>query len=62
MGHVVEVDSDELILLRSKAESYDEISEKIGSFYSDDDGNPPPEEEGDLLTMGEWIATYFGYL
>lgn len=38
-----------------KVKHYDQISDKIASFYEED-------SDADLLTIGEYIASEFGYL
>ncbi len=44
--------------MSQKADSYDEIAEKIAEFYDEDNG----ENDTDLADIGEWVAIYFGYL
>lgn len=54
-----------VVKIRSKAEKWDELSDRIGKFYEtyDDDGNEiEAEEEGDLMDIGEVAATLTGYL
>lgn len=41
---------------RKKAEKWDELENKIGAFYEDEDS------EGDLFDIGEISAMAFGYL
>jgi hypothetical protein len=43
-----------------KADKWDELDEKIGRFYSEDDDNE--DEEGNLCDIGEVAALCLGYL
>ena len=51
-----DLDSKAIAELIRKAKAYDEISDKIDEFYQDED------EETGLDDIGEYIASYFGWL
>ena len=53
----------EYLDLKRKADKWDALNEKIGSFYFDKDGNELDDEEGgDLCDIGEAAAIAFKYL
>ena len=56
---MIEIDENELEDLRKKAKKYDEICDGVYAFYSDDNDDG---EGGDLMDIGEWIATYFNWI
>lgn len=47
---------DALEKMRSKADSYDQLADKICKFYEDENS------EGDLCDIGEVAASHFGFL
>lgn len=49
---------DELEILKQKAKWWDELDERIGAIY----GNEEEDNDGDLLTIGEIAASALGYL
>lgn len=50
-------------ILIEKAGKYDELETEIASFYFNDVGNLIEDDEnGDLLDIGEAVASHFGYL
>ncbi len=56
----VEIEQAELETLKSKAKSYEEIQEGIEKFYVSEDGND--NVDFDLINIGEWIASYLGWM
>lgn len=48
---------------KAKAEKWDDLDEKIGKFYLDENGEELEDDEGgDLVDIGEAAAMAFGYL
>jgi hypothetical protein len=56
-GMSVELTDDEYRELLDKAGNYDRIEAKMTEFYSEAEDN-----ETDLLDIGEFISSYFGWL
>lgn len=53
---------DEIEQLRRKAKLYDEVHTIVDKCYEVDDNGEPVNENEDLSTLGERIASKFGYL
>jgi hypothetical protein len=52
-------DLDASIKNAEKAKKYDELNAKIAEFYGDDEF----DEEGDgLISIGEFVASHFGFM
>jgi hypothetical protein len=49
---------EELQVLKEKAAKYDELEEGIGKFYDKDEDN----DDIDLGIIGEFAASFFGYI
>ena len=50
---------------KEKAKKYDEIEKIVNSFYPENEEEMSDEERsslGDLSTLGERIAVYFGFI
>jgi hypothetical protein len=50
---------------KSKAEKWDLLGEQISKYYTNSDGDfdeENPEEDGDLVAIGEVAAMAFGWL
>lgn len=43
-----------------KSDKWDKLDEKLGTVYVEDEDNAEPPV--DLVTIGEWAASAFGYL
>ena len=57
--------SKEYEIIKKKAENYDLIEKKVFSIYQgfdDNDNQIPPVEEGDIVTIGEFVCNHFGML
>lgn len=56
---------EELKEMAEKANSWDRLEKQIEKFYLNSDGEydeDNPEEEGDLLAIGELAARAFGFM
>lgn len=51
------ITEEEYLKLKTKAEKWDALDDRIATFYSSH-----PDEEGDLIDIGEAAAEAFGYL
>lgn len=61
----IEISKQEYDTLKAKAERLDKIEAEVLKYYEDydEDGNEiPPEKEGDLSDIGEYICSEFGML
>lgn len=57
--------ADQIIEAKEKADKWDLLKSEIDKFYCDKEGEfseDNPEEEGDLITIGEKAAIAFGWL
>jgi len=58
----VEIEQEELEMLKQTAEKWNRLGNEIETFYFDEDGNERPEDYGDLCDIGEVAAAAFGWL
>ena len=64
INEIVEL-REKLKIALEKAEKWDELGEEISKFYLNEDGEydeDNPENEGDLVSIGEIAASAYGWL
>lgn len=62
---ITNIDTKVLAELRTKAEKWDKLEKEIAKYYTDKNGEyseDNPEEDGDLISIGETAAIAFGWL
>ena len=52
---------EEINQLKIKAENWDKLKQQVADFY-DENESEDPEISGGLVTLGEILASTFGYL
>lgn len=59
----VEIEQEELEMLKQTAEKWNRLGNEIETFYFDEDGNEQPDNYGNgLIGIGEAAASAYGWI